>query len=74
MIYLKNHVIESLYIYISFVLGSVISYVTYDKNVNRQLKEYSARLSILIDKLEADLAERNAQNNHRSLRGKSKTI
>ncbi|CAF4525118.1 unnamed protein product, partial [Rotaria socialis] len=55
-----------------FVLGSVVSYVTYDKNVKRELNEYSTRLSLLVDKLQADLAERNVQNSHYSLRGKSK--
>ncbi|CAF0918772.1 unnamed protein product [Rotaria sordida] len=54
--------------------GSVISYVTYDKNIKRELTEYSARLHVLVDKLEADLAERNIHNNHRTVRGKITTI
>ncbi|CAF3295916.1 unnamed protein product [Rotaria socialis] len=56
----------------TFPTGSVVSYVTYDKNVKRELNEYSTRLSLLVDKLQADLAERNVQNSHYSLRGKSK--
>ncbi|CAF3454505.1 unnamed protein product [Rotaria sp. Silwood1] len=52
--------------------GSVISYVTYDKNVKRELKEYSTRLHLLVDKLQADLGERNIHNNHRTVKGKSK--
>ncbi|CAF4724242.1 unnamed protein product [Rotaria sp. Silwood2] len=54
--------------------GSVISYVTYDKNVKRELKEYSTRLHLIVDKLQADLAERNIHNNHRTVKGKSKKL
>jgi hypothetical protein len=61
------------YIYIYFfILGSIISYVAYDANIKRELKEYSARLKVLVDKLQADLAERNTYNNHQSIKGKSK--
>ena len=69
--------IIQLYISISFfvfILGSIISYVPYDKNVKRELKEYSTRLTLLVDKLQADLSERNTYNNHRSVREKSKRI
>jgi hypothetical protein len=54
------------------VLGSVISYVIHDTNVKRELKEYSTRLKAIVEKLQADLGERNTHNNHRTVRGKSK--
>ena len=57
--------------FFSKFLGSLVSFVVHDTNVRRELKEYSTRLQSIIDKLQADLAERNVYNNHRTIRGKS---
>lgn len=70
--------IQLIWIKINFLLffsflGSVISYIAQDKNIKRELDEYSKRLSLFVEKLQADLAERNIYNNHRTVRGKSKT-
>ncbi|CAF1087379.1 unnamed protein product [Adineta steineri] len=54
--------------------GAITSFVTYDTNVKRELKEYSLRLSLLVEKLQADLSERNIYNNHRTVRDKIATI
>ncbi|UJR38119.1 hypothetical protein I4U23_030798 [Adineta vaga] len=54
--------------------GSLVSFVPYDTNVKRELKEYSTRLKLLVDKLQEDLSERNTYNNHRSVREKLATI
>jgi hypothetical protein len=59
-------------VFFFFILGSVISYIPHDKNVKRELKEYSTRLNLFVEKLQADLAERNTYNNHGTIRGKSK--
>ena len=59
-------------IFFFFFLGSVISYIAQDKNIRRELDEYSKRLSLFVEKLQADLAERNSYNNHRTIKGKSK--
>ena len=57
-----------------FVLGSLVSFVPYDANVKRELKEYATRLTLLVERLQEDLSERNTYNNHRSVRDKSKKI
>ena len=57
----------------SLHLGSVISStIQQDKVVKRELNEYSSRLTSLVERLQADLGERNTYNNHRTIRGKSK--
>ena len=50
--------------------GSLMSYVVHDKNLKSELSEYSKRLTLLIDDLQADIAERHTDYDQLSLRSK----
>jgi len=52
------------------VLASTIVHLEKDKDIKRELEEYSTRLSLFIGQLQADLGERNRFNNHRTVKGK----
>lgn len=55
------------------LVGSIISStIQQDKTIKRELDEYSSRLTALVERLQADLGERNTYNNHRTIRGKRK--
>ena len=55
---------------VRFHSGSLMSYVVHDKNLKSELSEYSKRLTLLIDELQADMAERHTDYDQLSLRSK----